>query len=33
MGAYGHSFVSEWMFGGVTRTVFREANLLVLMSR
>jgi len=33
MGAYGHSYVSEWMFGGVTRTVFREADLPVLMSR
>jgi len=33
MGAYGHSYVSEWMFGGVTRTVFSEAELPVLMSR
>ena len=33
MGAYGHSYVSEGMFGGVTRTVFREAELPVLMSR
>jgi nucleotide-binding universal stress UspA family protein len=33
MGAYGHSYVSEWMFGGVTRTVFHEAALPVLMSR
>ncbi len=33
MGAYGHSYVSEWMFGGVTRTVFHEADLPVLMSR
>jgi nucleotide-binding universal stress UspA family protein len=33
MGAYGHSYVSEWMFGGVTRTVFQEADLPVLMSR
>jgi nucleotide-binding universal stress UspA family protein len=33
MGAYGHSYVSEWMFGGVTRTVFSEADLPVLMSR
>ena len=33
MGAYGHSYVSEWMFGGVTRTVFHEAELPVLMSR
>jgi nucleotide-binding universal stress UspA family protein len=33
MGAYGHSYLSEWMFGGVTRTVLREAGLPVLMSR
>jgi nucleotide-binding universal stress UspA family protein len=33
MGAYGHSHLSEWMFGGVTRTVLREADLPVLMSR
>ena len=33
MGAYGHSQVSEWMFGGVTRTVLYEAGLPVLMSR
>ena len=33
MGAYGHSYVSEWMFGSVTRTVLREAGLPVLMSR
>jgi nucleotide-binding universal stress UspA family protein len=33
MGAYGHSHLSEWMFGGVTRTVLREAGLPVLMSR
>jgi nucleotide-binding universal stress UspA family protein len=33
MGAYGHSHLSEWMFGGVTRTVLREAALPVLMSR
>ena len=33
MGAYGHSYVNEWMFGGVTRTVFSEADLPVLMSR
>jgi nucleotide-binding universal stress UspA family protein len=33
MGAYGHSHLSEWMFGGVTRTVLREASLPVLMSR
>src|SRR5216684_3060356 len=33
MGAYGQSQLSEWMFGGVTRTVLREATLPVLMSR
>jgi nucleotide-binding universal stress UspA family protein len=33
MGAYGHSHVSEWVFGGVTRTVLYEAGLPVLMSR
>jgi nucleotide-binding universal stress UspA family protein len=33
MGAYGHSHLSEWMFGGVTRTVLHEAGLPVLMSR
>jgi nucleotide-binding universal stress UspA family protein len=33
MGAYGHSYLNEWMFGSVTRTVLREAGLPVLMSR
>jgi nucleotide-binding universal stress UspA family protein len=33
MGAYGHSQVREWVFGGVTRTVLYEANIPVLMSR
>src|SRR6266478_186692 len=33
MGAYGRSRLGEWMFGGVTRTVLREAGLPVLMSR
>jgi len=33
MGAYGHSRLSEWIFGGVTRTVLREAELPVLISR
>lgn len=33
MGAYGHSTLHEWMFGGVTRTVLYEAGLPVLMSR
>ena len=33
MGAYGHSHLREWMFGGVTRTVLYEADLPVLLSR
>ena len=33
MGAYGHSALREWIFGGVTRTVLYEAGLPVLMSR
>jgi nucleotide-binding universal stress UspA family protein len=33
IGAYGHTHLSEWMFGGVTRTVLREAGLPALMSR
>src|SRR2546427_7643591 len=33
MGAYGHSHLSEWIFGGGTRTVLREAAVPVLMSR
>ncbi len=33
MGAYGHSQLSEWMFGSVTRRVLRDAGLPVLMSR
>jgi len=33
MGAYGHSHLNEWIFGGVTRTVLHEAGLPVLMSR
>ncbi len=33
MGAYGHSHLSEWVFGGVTQTVLREAAVPVLMSR
>ena len=32
MGAYSHSRLHEWMFGGVTRTVLYEAGLPVLMS-
>jgi nucleotide-binding universal stress UspA family protein len=33
MGAYGHTQLREWMFGGVTKTVLYEAGLPVLMSR
>src|SRR6267142_3300476 len=33
MGAYGHSHLREWIFGGVTRTVLYEAGLPVMMSR
>lgn len=33
MGAYGHSNLSEWVFGSVTRMIVREATLPVLMSR
>ncbi len=33
MGAYGHSHLSEWVFGSVTRAVLDEAGLPVLMSR
>jgi nucleotide-binding universal stress UspA family protein len=33
MGAYGHSQLTEWVFGSVTRTVLRDASLPVLMSR
>ena len=31
MGAYGHSKLHEWMFGGVTRLVLYESHLAVLM--
>jgi nucleotide-binding universal stress UspA family protein len=33
IGAHGHSHLSEWIFGDVTQTVLREAELPVLMSR
>ena len=33
MGAYGHSYLNEWMFGSVTQTVLRGAPLPVMMSR
>jgi nucleotide-binding universal stress UspA family protein len=32
MGAYGHSRLREWMFGGVTRDVLRNAPVCCLMS-
>lgn len=31
MGAYGHSRAREWIFGGFTRSVMKEASLPVLM--
>jgi nucleotide-binding universal stress UspA family protein len=33
MGAYGHSKLHEWVFGGVTGLVLYEAHLAVLMCR
>jgi len=33
MGAYGHSRLTEFVFGGATRTALQEAGLPVLMSR
>jgi nucleotide-binding universal stress UspA family protein len=33
MGAYGHSKISEFIFGGATRTVLQGAELPVLLSR
>jgi len=33
MGAYGHSRLTEFVFGGATRTALHEARLPVLMSR
>jgi nucleotide-binding universal stress UspA family protein len=33
MGAYGHSHLSEWVFGSVTQAVLRKAVLPALMSR
>ncbi|TGD97690.1 universal stress protein [Methylobacterium nonmethylotrophicum] len=32
MGAYGHSRLREWVFGGVTRDVLRTTSLCCLMS-
>lgn len=33
MGAYGHSKISEFVFGGATREVLRRAELPILLSR
>ena len=33
MGAYGQSYLREWVFGSVTRSIVREATLPVLLSR
>lgn len=33
MGAYGHSRLTEFVFGGATRTAMHEATIPVLMSR
>lgn len=33
MGAYGHSRLREWVLGGVTREIFRQMTVPVLMSR
>jgi nucleotide-binding universal stress UspA family protein len=33
IGAYGHSRMREWIFGGVTRTMLDEATVPVLMAR
>jgi nucleotide-binding universal stress UspA family protein len=32
MGGYGHSRVREWIFGGFTQRVLREAEIPVLMA-
>lgn len=33
MGAYGHSRVREWIFGGVTRSMLEQAPVSLLMTR
>jgi nucleotide-binding universal stress UspA family protein len=33
MGAYAHSRAAEWVFGGVTDDLLREADLPVLFAR
>jgi nucleotide-binding universal stress UspA family protein len=32
LGAYGHSRMAEWVFGGVTRSMLRDAPMCCLMS-
>ena len=32
MGAYGHSHLSEWMFGGVTRDLLVKSQVCCLFS-
>jgi nucleotide-binding universal stress UspA family protein len=32
MGGYGHSRLREWIFGGFTRRVLREAEISVLIA-
>ena len=32
MGAYGHSRLREWLFGGVTRDVLQNVPVCCLMS-
>lgn len=32
MGAYGHSRLQEWVFGGVTRYILRNTPVCCLMS-
>lgn len=32
MGGYGHSRMREWLFGGVTRDILRDASLCCLLS-
>jgi len=32
MGAYGHSRLREWVLGGVTREIFQQMTVPVLMS-
>ena len=32
MGAYGHSRLREWIFGGMTREILRSTSVCCLMS-